>query len=151
MALDILGILDRIESHARATGYFQRVNKHEPKSAPGQGLTCSIWASGIAPVASSGLDSTSVRLEFTVRLMQNFVSEPEDLIDSTLITALDVLFRAYSGDFSFGASVRHVDLIGAEGAPLEARAGYVNQDNKNYRIFDITLPVIVNDVWEQEA
>ncbi len=149
MALDILTILDHIESHAWASGHFQRVNRHEPKSAPGQGLSCSIWASGIYPVASSGLDSTSARLEFTVRLMQNFVNDPEDLIDPSLIAALDALYTAYSGDFTLAANVRQIDLLGAEGTPLSANAGYVNQDNVNYRIFDITLPIIVNDVWSQ--
>jgi hypothetical protein len=47
--------------------------------------------------------------------------------------------------------VRNVDLLGAYGAGLSALAGYLNVDNKMFRVVDLTLPLIVNNVWEQVA
>jgi hypothetical protein len=32
---------------------------------------------------------------------------------------------------------------------MTARAGYINQDNKMYRVMTITLPLVVNDTWLQ--
>ena len=50
MALDTQGILDRLASHAMTLGVFDRVNTHEPKNAPGRGITCAIWVERIDPV-----------------------------------------------------------------------------------------------------
>lgn len=149
MALDIVTILDKVQSYAAATGFFDRVGTHEPKSAPGNGLTCAIWVQDIAPIRSSGLNSTSGRLAFNVRLYNSMLAEPQDQIDPNLMKALDALFTSYSGDFDLGGNVRHVDLLGAYGQALSAQAGYMNQDGKVFRVFVITLPLIIDDIWAQ--
>jgi hypothetical protein len=56
---------------------------------------------------------------------------------------------AYNGDFTLGGLVECVDLLGMTGQRLEARAGYLEQDRKIYRVMTITLPVIVAEAWEQ--
>lgn len=149
MAVDATGILDSIQSHALASGLFEQVNGHEPKNAPGNGLTAAVWVQTIAPVSSSGLALTSARFVFTLRIYSGFLQEPQDAIDPSIITAADVLMTAYSGDFQLGGDVRNIDLLGQTGTPLSAQAGYLNQDGKLFRVVDITLPVIVNDVWAQ--
>ncbi|MFD8805563.1 hypothetical protein [Streptomyces sp. NPDC059597] len=152
MALDIRTILAAVESHALASGYFEAVNGHEPKSAPGTGLTAAVWVEQIGPArGGSGLASTSARLALFVRLYTPMVQEPEDAIDPDLMTALDALLAAYSGDFELGGLVREVDLLGTYGDPLGARAGYLTTSGTEYRVMTITLPLIVNDLWEQAA
>lgn len=152
MALDIRTILGAVESHALQSGFFQAVNGFEPKSAPQTGLTCAIWVEQIGPArGASGLDSTSARLALFVRLYTPMVTQPEDAIDPDLMTALDALMAAYSGDFTLGGLVRDVDLLGRHGDPLSARAGYLTTSGAEYRVMTITLPLIVNDLWEQVA
>ncbi|MFF3511533.1 hypothetical protein [Streptomyces sp. NPDC002573] len=152
MALDIRTILDAVESHALASGYFQAVNGHEPKTAPATGITCAVWVEQIGPArGGSGLVATSTRLALFVRLYTPMVSQPEDAIDPDLMTALDALMAAYSGDFTLGDLVREVDLLGTYGDPLSARAGYLTTSGAEYRVMTITLPLIVNDLWEQVA
>jgi hypothetical protein len=143
-------LTDAIQSHALATGLFERVNAHEPKSSPGNGLTAAVWAQSVFPVpAASGLTSTTGRIEFNVRIYQNMIAEPQDAIDPAMLAAVDELFALYSGDFTLGGSIRNVDLLGAHGAPMSAQAGYLEVGNGNYRIMTITLPLIVNDLWNQ--
>lgn len=152
MALDIRTILAAVESHALASGYFDAVNGHEPKSAPQNGLTAAVWVEQIGPArGGSGLDSTSARLALNVRLYTPMMQEPEDAIDPALMDALDALMAAYSGDFELGGLVRSVDLLGTYGDPLGARAGYLTTTGAEYRVMTITLPLIVNDLWEQVA
>lgn len=152
MALDIRTILDAVESHALASGYFAQVNGHEPKSPPVSGITCAVWVEQIGPArGSSGLTSTSARLALFVRLYSSMVQQPADAIDPDLMTALDTLMAAYSGDFTLGGLIRHVDLLGAYGDPLGARAGYLAEAGAEYRVFTITLPLIVSNLWEQVA
>lgn len=151
MALDIDSILDAVVSHALASGYFDQVNSHEPKNKPGSGVTCAVWVDAVRPAVSSGLASASVLLTFNVRLYTSMLQEPQDAIDPQMMKAIDALFAAYAGDFTLGGYVRKVDVFGAEGLPLGGQAGYLSQDQTLFRVFTITLPVVVNDIWDEVA
>lgn len=148
--MNTAGIFNALVSHGMASGLFERVNQHEPKNAPGNGLTMAVWLDRISPaVASSGLTSTTGLLTFSVRVYSNMVAEPQDDIDPALLTAVDALFSAYSGDFDLGGIIRNVDLLGQFSNPLGAEFGYVTIDNKMYRVGTLTVPLVVNDLWSQ--
>jgi hypothetical protein len=152
VSLDPRAILDAAKSHAEGLGIFEEVMTHEPKSSPGAGLRAAMWVQDIGPVpAGSGLAQTSARLAIWVRIYQNMLAEPQDLIDPDVLDAVSALMGAYSGDFDLGGLVRNVDLLAAAGEPLMARAGYINQDGTLHRVMTVTLPLIVNDAWTQEA
>lgn len=153
MAIGITRLIDAISSHAASTGFFTSVQNHEPKNAPpGEGLHCAVFLNAFSPSPrASGLDSTTARVELTVRLYNPFLSQPEDLIDPRLADAADKLFELYTGDFELGGSARNVDVLGAHGAALSCRAGYQKVDTATFRVIDITVPIIVNDSWEQGA
>jgi hypothetical protein len=150
--LAIGDILDKVASHAAAGGWFDTVNSYEQlENAPGRGLTAAVWVDDIAPIRGSGLDSTSVRLAFYVRIYTGIEGLPRDVIDPNMTAATDALLRAYIGDFTLGGLVRQVDVRGAYGPGLQARAGYINQGGAVSRVMTITLPLIVNDLWDEEA
>lgn len=150
MALDIRTVLSAVESHALASGYFVAVNGHEPKSPPTSGITAAVWVHKIGPArGASGLDSTTARLALYVRLYSSTVQQPADAIDPDLVTALDVLFAAYHGDFTLDGLIRNVDLKGQFGDPLQADEGYLNEGGSEFRVFTITLPLIINDLWQE--
>lgn len=148
--MDVPTIFDALVSHSLTLGVFDRVNTHEPTNAPGQGYTVALWVNGIAPIRSSGLDSTSVRIEFMLRLYTPVQMHPIDALDPELLRNTDLLLAQYSQDFTLGGIVREVDLLGQFGTGLSALAGYVNIDGILMRVMTITLPVIVNDLWDQE-
>lgn len=151
MTLNITAMVDGIVSNALQLGLFEKVNLHEPKSAPvGRGLTMAIWVQSIRPAPQdSSIMSTSALVVFNARVMQNMLYEPQDMIDPNLMNAVDILIGQYSGDFTLNASVRNVDLLGANGIELSAEAGYFNQDGKLFRHFTLTIPIVVNDAWPQ--
>lgn len=151
MTISVQAITDAVESAALRLGVFDRVNMHEPKSAPGKGITVAVWTQSLLPIRASGLNSTSVRLELNVRLYQSMLSEPQDAIDPAMLQALDSFMGAVSGDFTLGGLIRSVDLMGAYGTALSANAGYVQQDQRIFRVFTVVLPLIINDSWEQVA
>lgn len=148
MTIVLQDLLDHVVTHVQLTGYFESVNQHEPKNAPGNGLRCAVWVDDIQPVRS-GLDMTTVRIVFNLRLYSNMIQEPQDSIDANLTDALSALFDEYSGDFTFDGTVQCIDLLGKEGVSLSAKAGYLKQDSTLYRVYTIVLPVIVNDAWTQ--
>lgn len=148
--MDVSTIVAAAESHLLASGYFDAVNRHEPKKAPGLGITAAVWLMEVLPAAErSGLDSTSARVELRVRLYLPMLREPLDAIDPEVLAVVDALMAAYSGDFTLDGAVAYVDLLGSVGTPLQARSGYLRQDGTLYRVVDIWLPLIVNDLWTQ--
>ncbi len=149
-------VFDAVESHAMSSGLFDSVNTAEPKSAPGSGITCSIWIQSIAPIVDSGLASTSVRLELSVRIYTSMIAEPDAGIDPGLTAAMLSLMADYSADFALSIittapTVRNIDLLGAHGTPLSADAGYINIDGGLYRVLTLTVPIILNDAFTQAA
>lgn len=149
MALDISGILDAIVTHAQNTGYFEYVTEHESKQSPTNGITAGVWVERLDPIKSSGIDSVSVRLELEMRVFSSTYVEPYDDTDSRLTEAVDALFTAYIGDFQLGGEARHIDIFGAYGQGLGIRVGYLNMDGKELRVFQIRIPIIINDVWTE--
>ncbi len=150
-ALDITGIYAAIESHALASGWFDRVAGHEPKNAPGHGFSLALWLDEIAPdPESSGLSSTSGRVTLNARIYTSMLADDQDAIDPTLAGATHDLMGRLSGDFTLGGRVRNIDLLGqSSNGRLSAKAGYLNQDGKLFRVMVITIPVLINDLWEQ--
>lgn len=152
MALSASTLVNAIASHAAATGLFDAVNGHEPKSAPGGRLTCAVWSNSIIPVMSSGLASTSARVVFSVRLYipaLNTSPEQADMIDPQMMDAIDLLLADYIGNFTLGGIIRYVDVRGIDGNPMSAETGYLEQDKKVYRVATILLPIVVNDLYPE--
>lgn len=150
--IGIAGLIDAVMSHGAGSGFFDAVPGHEPKSAPGSGLTYAVFLSALGPArGASGLAVTTARVELTGRIYKPFMSEPEDLIDPAIAQAADALFEAYTGDFSLGGTARNIDVLGQHGNPLSLRAGYQTIDKQVFRVADIVIPIIVNDAWNQEA
>lgn len=152
MAINPEGTLSAVTSHASALGVFDAVNGHEPMRKPGRGITAAFWVQSVGPArGGSGMSSTSIRLAVRGRLYTSLLTKPLDRIDPNLLGACGKLMAAYSSDFTLGGIVRKVDLLGQFGDGLEANAGYLQHDDGTYRIYDINLPLIINDVWEQGA
>lgn len=143
-------IFDAVVSDVQASGYFEKVNQHEPKRKPKFGLSAAVWVQAIDPISlASGLAATSARLLFIVRIYVKMLSEPQDAIDPNMVRAASNIIRRYHDDFDFEGLIRNVDLLGQFGIALAAQAGYLEMDNTHYRIMDITVPCIVNNVWPQ--
>jgi hypothetical protein len=150
-AAAVTALFAAVTSHAAETGLFEQVTAHEPKSAPQGGLSCAIWVASIEPVLSSGLDQTSGKVVFNVRVYSSMLAEPQDGIDPDILAAVCTLLAEYSGAFTLGGSVREVDLLGESGDSLSAKAGYLSHDSRLFRVMDIVLPVIINDLFGQVA
>lgn len=143
-------ILDAVISDAQRSGYFDKVNGHEPKRKPGSQLSAAVWVQSIDPIPlASGLASTSARIVFMLRIYSNMLKEPQDAIDPEVMKAVSNLMRRYHDDFDFAGAIRNVDLLGSYGVALAAQAGYLEVDGTNFRIMDLTIPCLVNDVWPQ--
>lgn len=152
MTVDYQAIQDALVSVAQRTGQFEAVAGHEPKSAPGKGLTCFVFYAGKRAIGRGGLNSTSVRLNWSMQVRCSMTREPQSAIDVDMLAAVDAIEAGLSDNYTLDVSgVRGVDVLGAEGDPLGDDAGYINHDNHLYRVMTVNVGVIVNDAWSQDA
>ncbi len=140
-----------IERFLKKSGVISGTNVGEPKSAPsGPKVQAAFWVQSIRAIGlASGLNVSTAHVLFIVRLYSNFKAVPEDEIDPKLMRAASTIMRQLSDNFDFEGTIRNVDLLGHHGDPLSCEAGYLEVDKKHFRVMDIRLPLIVNDVWEQ--
>ena len=147
-------IMSACADHAANSGKFQNVLGVEPESSPDNGLTFAMWVDEFGAVpARSGLNSTAQRLIITVRLFASSVQEPAEAIDPELLDATETLMEAYNNNFTLGGVVSAVDVLGMAGVALNAKAGFVKYEDKGarLRVYDITLPLLLEQEWSQVA
>lgn len=147
---DILAMMQKIETHALRSGLFDNVLRHEPKGAPGKGLTFACWLQSMGPARGvSGLAVTTALVTFSGRIAIDMMREPQDQIDADLGSAVSKMMVAFTGDLTLGGLAKQLDALGQHGPPLSATAGYLNQDSRMFRVSVINLPYVVNDAWPQ--
>jgi len=153
-------ILAMVRSIPKRLGCFDIVDGHEPLNAPGNGLHCFSWAGPVRCIgAQSSVASAAVVASFNVRI-QTLAGGPKakgvnlNDIDRKLLHATGLLFDAYIGRFRLTDHegrklVRMVDIFGAYGAPLQMNPGYLNSDGNIFRVGVITLPLVLNDEYDE--
>ena len=152
MALNTQLYMDALISHALASGHFTSVNYVDVGSNPtNEGLAAILWPRRITPVGGrSGLATTSAVMTLVMRIMHSWESDPLGGIDPRMLDAVDALLNAYSGDFTLGGLIAEVDLLGQYGESLRSDSGWLDMgEGQKFRIVDITIPLVINDVWNQ--
>lgn len=152
--VDTGALSDALISHAQTLGIFDSVNGHEPRRAPGHGLTFSIWLQTVRPFAArSGLAVTSAALIYNARV---YIPVPADWngleeLDPHLSDATCALIASYSADFTLDGLVSYVDLLGSTGVQfgLGGEAAYLEQDGTLYRVMTLVVPLVLMNVFTQ--
>lgn len=145
--------VDRLKSTAAASGYFDSVISHEPKSNPGPGLTFATWITEIRPIALvSGLAATTARMPMMCRVYLPMLADPQDTIDTRVAVAGSYMLTQLTGGFVLDGTDAWIDLLGAHGDPCAMQLAYLSElDDAEFRIGDIVVPFICPDVFAQEA
>lgn len=151
--LALQGLVDSVCSAAQRIGHLDTVEGHEPREAPNSEMHGAFWFAGIRPVRASGLASVATCVTMMGRLYLpagDGTDLPYDEIDLKLFAASDRLMAAFCGKFTLGGQVRNVDIFGAHSPGLSADAGWAKfGSGARFRIMTFTLPLIVNDLYEE--
>jgi hypothetical protein len=147
------GVLATVLDVVAKTGKFEAVVDHEPLSAPTESLTAAVFiADPFAPISeSSGLAAADARLVIMVRIMRRALTEPLGDVDLDALDAADAVMDALAGGFTLGNTARAVDVLGESGQGLQVLPGYATIDKTIFRLMDIIVPVMINNVWTYGA
>lgn len=161
MTLDLKTLNQAILTHAGVSGQVDYVFGAPAEKTVGNGVSFELYLSTIQPYAAgSGLASVAVVVVQNVVLAMN--DDPghvDDIaredIDPRMAEAADAMCRIYANHFTLGGLIRNVDIFGAAGqGSLGARAGWAYKggpEGPRRRIMAITLPMIINDLWDEAA
>ncbi len=146
MAFLIQATFDAIRDALAKTNYFSTVQIGEAKAPPTDAkLTVHIWVNGMRHVATTG-DKTIQVYTLTMRMMlpTNF-QEPVESIEVELTEAVSKGDEGLMADFTLGATVRNIDVVGQYGVAYTVDFGYIDIGGKVFRMADFTMPLIVDD------
>jgi hypothetical protein len=150
MAINTTALVNAVASHAVGLGFYRTVATAEPRGTPATGFSAAVWLQRLTPLPRrSGLNVTSALVVLTLRQYGPAQAEPRDTIDARMTDAMDALIAAYTGDFDLGGVAAEIDLLGNYGQALEAVAGYIESGGQLCRVLDLTIPIVVNNAWEQ--
>jgi hypothetical protein len=135
-----------IQSLAEQLSIFQAAPTHDPWNAPGSGLWCSIVLGPVRPVLTSGLASVSGQVTLIIRVWSSALQKPLDSVDPGVLAATCSLMGALAGGFTLGGTVRDVDVIA-----MSAQPAWVDFEGKPYRVMEIQLPIVINDMFQEVA
>lgn len=148
--MDATALFAAAQSQAQKLNIFETVILHEPKAAPQSLPALAWWLGPLTPLpAGSGLSATSVRVALRGRIYVSDLTKPEDAIDAKLLTLASILLGAFSGSFTLGGQVELIDLLGIYGEAMSSTPAYLRHDDKEFRVQEISLPLIIADLWVQ--
>jgi hypothetical protein len=134
-----------VRSLAQQLGIFQAIDTHEPENAPGNRLYCSITLGGIGP-APSGLNILSGQVTLLVRIWSAAMQRPLDDIDPEALATIAAFIGALAGAFTLGGTVRNIKI-----ADLTATPGWIQAEGKPFRVVEMPVPIVINDMWAEVA
>ena len=65
---------------------------------------------------------------------------------SGLLGAVSQLMGAFSGGFSLSGTIRDIDLMA-----MSAQPSYVDFEGKPFRVIEISIGLVINDMWAEAA
>ena len=140
-------LFDDVSSLFQALGLFQAVDTHEPENAPGNRIYCSVTLGPLkAEAAVSGLAAASGSVTLMIRIWSAAMQRPLDKVDPEALAAAAALMGALAGSFSLDGSVRNVDIFS-----LTATPAWADFQGKQFRVIELPVPIIINDMFEEAA
>lgn len=138
-AYDPSPLFDALESKLAASGFSLDTLDHEPSDPPAQ-ATAVVMFMGVS-ITETSLATGSGPVSFNVRFYYDAMAEPRGETEKQIARwACQVLYDL-SGDFDLGdASVRNILPL------MDSNAGFQTISGKWYRVCDIRVDVLVNDL-----
>lgn len=147
MAFDPKPIMSALVTIAKKSGLFANVNEFEPRGQPANGLTLALISGPLTPASSSGLNGLSLRWQIDGQIYLPMHIEPPKDIDFKLMNAAGLYLEDLCGQFTLGGLVRCVDVLGSDGERLSATPGYIDHNDKLYRVAQLMIPLVLNQKW----
>lgn len=99
----------------------------------------------------SNLIETTIALTCVARIFRSATGSINDWeVHNDILELVDVVLANVHGDLKNSTSVLNwkFDIYGRAGTPLSYRFGFAPGNNQSWRVADVTIPVIVEDMYK---
>ena len=134
-----------VQSHVAASGYARGIIIGHPWTAPTGRLTVAIFMESQAILNLTVGGGTQELYVMTLRIFRPALSEPIADVESDIAEAVSLIQADLLADTTLGSTVMTLDPAGMSGTGMSTAFGHVEIGGTNFRIADITIPLIVND------
>lgn len=151
--LDAVAVRDALKSVFQSVGSIGDVLTSQGVAPPSNGVSAQIWA--VPPFklvpTRSGLADVSLLVTFNARLLIPLGTPPADDLDLSLLAAYSDVMNALVGGFTLNGEVEQLDLLGAYSGGLTTDPAYIEIGGAMFRCMTMTLPLVLDDVWDEVA
>tara|TARA_Y100000310_G_scaffold272301_1_gene287186 strand:+ start:118 stop:585 length:468 start_codon:yes stop_codon:yes gene_type:complete len=153
-AFKIRSTLVSMQSKLAAMGNVYHAQIGEPMkpftpSGSSKRVAAAVWMNDWNPTLTL---ATSVEVfVVTVRLHVDALKFDEEQIELDLADTVNEFTTDVQQDFDLGATIRNVDIGGEMSEGMSTAWGRVTIAGEQYRVADVIVPMIVNDVATQAA
>jgi len=134
-----------IQSHFLASGYFRGVVIGHPWTPPTEKITVAIFMESQSILNLTVGGATQELHVVTARIFRPALSEPIADVESDIAEAVSLVQADLLADTTLGSTVMTIDPAGMSGTGMSTAFGHVEIGGTNFRIADITIPLLVND------
>jgi len=123
---------------------------HEPRVPPTALPALALWLGPIEPIGEvSGLSEVSGRVTVQGRIFACDAQKVSDKTEEQLLAWQSALLGGFAGAFTLGGDAMMCDLLGAYGQKLTASPAYVGYSGGDYRVSEISVPIIIDPLWTE--
>ena len=142
MPYDATPTLRALKSFLQTQPRINSAQIGEAHSPPSGKINAGVYMDGIR-TPEAVLDATTKVVDVVVRLYLSFTRLGEET-ELTMTQAVTELMGDIEGDFDLDGTIRNVDVAGQYGEGLAAEWGETELGGVQYRIVDVSIPLIVD-------
>jgi hypothetical protein len=147
VSLDPGPIMSKLVSIAQQSGRFAAVAGYEPRGQPSNGVTLALISGPLTPIQSGGMTGVCLRWQIDGQVFLPLHMEPAKELDPRITKAAAGYLEDLCGQFTLGGLVRCIDVFGSDGEALSATPGYIDHNDKKYRVMQLMIPLLINERW----
>ena len=128
-----------------ASGYFRGVVIGHPWAPPTGRITVAIFMETQDILSLTVGGTTQELYVMTARIFRPALSEPIADVETDIAEAVSLIQADLLADTTLGSTVMTIDAAGMSGTNMRTAFGHMELNSVNFRIADITIPLLVND------
>jgi hypothetical protein len=145
VAFKIKDTLQAVQSHLAGNGWLTRVDAGEPKAAPSERFSASVFMDSVSVALVFADGGTREVHTVVIRILTNMLSIPTEDVEFNLAEIVQQMVGDLIADYDLGGTINHIDIAGIYGDGISTAWGHIDIAGTFFRMAEVRLPLVVDD------
>jgi hypothetical protein len=145
VAFKIKDTLHAVQSHLAGNGWLTKVDAGEPKAAPSEQFSASVFMDSVSVALVFANGGTREVHNVVIRVLTNMLSIPTEDVEYNLAEIVQQMVSDLIADYDLGGTINHIDVGGIYGDGISTSWGHIDIAGTFFRLAEIRLPLVVDD------